>query len=185
MSVLILGGRPGSGKSAAVKRILQGYSGELENIKPTKLVNAVYVPSQKLHVLGKYDEGETFPGTDRLSMAVQPKAVEWIGANRDEKILLEGDRLFNSKFVSTLLEAGIDVHVWILECSEEALQNRYKQRGSNQSEKFLKGRATKVNNMIEFCSGTLGDAEFKVVTNEREEDSERLSEDIRKFFKLV
>ena len=31
-----------------------------------------------IYILGKYEEGEVFAGTDRMSMAVQPEAIKFL-----------------------------------------------------------------------------------------------------------
>lgn len=142
MSVLLIGGRPGTGKSTLVSRFLNNK--ETETLQLAPLVKAVHLVEEDIYVLGTYEEGESFPGTDRLSMAVQPKATEWLKSNPDKKVLLEGDRLFNLKFITSLEDSGIDFQVLVLEVSEQELVERYRRRGSNQSEKFLKGRKTKV-----------------------------------------
>jgi hypothetical protein len=99
-------------------------------------------------VLGKYEEGETFAGTDRLSMAVQPIAQEFASETK-ANLLFEGDRIFNQSFLEFCMKLpGIDLQVVYLKAPKSILEQRYKERGSDQSEQFLKGRETKYSNIL-------------------------------------
>ena len=115
---------------------------------PAKLVTAMYNPDRDLYVLGKYDEGETFAGTDRLSMAVQPPLQEWI-ASHNCNILFEGDRVFNQSFLEFCMGLpNTELQVVYLKAPKDLLEQRYKDRGSDQSEQFLRGRETKYSNIL-------------------------------------
>ena len=97
-------------------------------------------------VLGKYEEGEVFSGTDRLSMAVSPKAVEFLSTKPDEVIVGEGDRLNNAGFFEA---AGDGLTIIHLTVSDEERERRYKERGSDQSDKFIQTVRTKCSNILE------------------------------------
>jgi hypothetical protein len=86
--IIAVGGVPGSGKTTLFRKYMEDKS--WTECAPAKLVVASYNTDRDLYVLGKYDEGETFAGTDRLSMAVQPPLQEWI-ASHNCNILFEGD----------------------------------------------------------------------------------------------
>ena len=107
----------------------------------------MYCKELDLYVLGKYEEGELFAGTDRLSMAVQPIAQEFV-QNCKSNILFEGDRLTNFKFYDFLLTQDAKVEFIVLTVSDETMKQRYKDRGSDQSDTFLKGRETKIGNIL-------------------------------------
>jgi len=67
MKVIAIGGEPGSGKSTLMKEIISKYNW-LKVYDEVKLVP--YLQYDCNYILGKYDDGETFSGTDRMSMAV-------------------------------------------------------------------------------------------------------------------
>ena len=73
--ILAVIGRPGVGKTTLFKKFIE--SKNWENKELIKLVPSLYNEELDLHILGKYEEGEVFAGTDRMSMAVMPAAVEF------------------------------------------------------------------------------------------------------------
>ena len=95
MKLIYLIGLPGCGKSTVMKEFMSRYNDWVTN-RPIDLLDSH--TSGNLRVLGKYEEGETFSGTDRLSMAVAPKAIEYYSEQRDEVVIGEGDRLNNGGF---------------------------------------------------------------------------------------
>lgn len=138
-------GVPGTGKSTLMRKFLGEY--EWDVVTPVQLLNSLYCKELDLYVFGKYEDGEVFPGTDKLSMAVQPVATEFI---RDSKsnFLFEGDRLTSQKFFDFLIELpDTDAKLFVLEADQKTLQGRYSERGSDQSETFLRGRETKISNV--------------------------------------
>ena len=68
--IVAVGGQPGTGKTTLFRKYMESKS--WKTVEPAKLVSAMYNEELDLYILGKYQEGETFAGTDRLSMAVQP-----------------------------------------------------------------------------------------------------------------
>jgi ribose 1,5-bisphosphokinase PhnN len=117
-------------------------------VEPAKLVSALYNPERDLYILGKYEPNETFAGTDRLSMAVQPPMQEWI-ASHNCNVLFEGDRIFNQSFLEFAMGLpDTDLQIVYLKAPKEMLEQRYKDRGSDQSEQFLRGRETKYSNLL-------------------------------------
>lgn len=138
-------GVPGTGKSTLTKAWMKQFSPVWKREEPAKLVVAEHSVEKNTYVLGKYDEGETFPGTDRLSMAVQPAAIEWIKSDTGANIFFEGDRLGTQSFCEFLADLpDTEFSILHLEADERTLDVRYKQRGSDQSEQFLRGRQTKI-----------------------------------------
>jgi len=142
MKVIYIIGLPGTGKTTLMKRFMKQY--DWTPHRPIDLLDSHI--SGNIRVLGKYEEGETFSGTDRLSMAVSPRAVEFIQSKPDEVIIGEGDRLNNKTFLSA---CGEDLTIIHLEVDDETRERRYKERGSNQSEKFIQTVRTKVSNVID------------------------------------
>lgn len=144
--IIAIGGVPGTGKTTLMRKFME-QNNSWEQCSPAELLTAEYNKKLDLYVLGKYEEGDVFAGTDKLSMAVQPKIQKWI-QSCDSNIIFEGDRIFNKSFFDFLLkEPEIQLLLIFLKSSQETLIKRYKQRGSNQSETFLKGRETKYNNI--------------------------------------
>jgi len=143
--IIAVGGNPGSGKTTLFRKFMENKQWEMYK---DKLVHSHFNAEYNLHILGRYDDGETFAGTDRLSMAVQPQLQSWCISNT-HNILFEGDRVFNSSFLefcSKLPDTTLEIIY--LNVEKTTLQERYKERNSNQSEKFLQGRETKYNNIL-------------------------------------
>jgi broad-specificity NMP kinase len=144
--LIAVGGQPGTGKTTLFRKFIEGKN--WIEVEPAKLVSALYNEEMDLYILGKYQEGETFAGTDRLSMAVQPELQKWIQAHNCN-ILFEGDRVFNQSFLEFAMGLpNTDLQVVYLKTTKEVLEQRYKDRGSDQSEQFLRGRETKYSNLL-------------------------------------
>ena len=63
--------------------------------------------------------------------------------------MFEGDRIFNQSFLEFCMGLkNVDLQVVHLTVPETMLTERYAERGSEQSETFLKGRATKYSNLL-------------------------------------
>jgi broad-specificity NMP kinase len=144
--LIAVGGQPGTGKTTLFRKFMEGK--DWMDVSPVKLVNASYNTERDLYILGKYEEGETFAGTDRLSMAVQPEMQKWIQTHNCN-ILFEGDRIFNQSFLEFAMGLpNTDLQVVYLKAPKDILEQRYKDRGSDQSEQFLRGRETKYSNLL-------------------------------------
>jgi broad-specificity NMP kinase len=144
--LIAVGGQPGTGKTTLFRKFMEGK--DWMDVAPVKLVNASYNTERDLYILGKYEEGQIFAGTDRLSMAVQPPLQEWL-ASHNCNILFEGDRIFNQSFLEFAMGLpNTDLQVVYLKAPKEILEQRYKDRGSDQSEQFLRGRETKYSNLL-------------------------------------
>lgn len=144
--IIAVGGVPGTGKTTLFRKYMEDK--QWVETAPAKLVTAMYNVDKDLYILGKYDDGETFAGTDRLSMAVQPPLQEWI-ASHNCNILFEGDRVFNQSFLEFCMGLpNTELQVVYLKAPKDLLEQRYKDRGSDQSEQFLRGRETKYSNIL-------------------------------------
>ena len=144
--LIAVGGSPGTGKTTLFRKYMEDKN--FQPLEPAKLVSAMYNTERDLYVLGKYEEGETFAGTDRLSMAVQPAVQEWI-ASHNCNVLFEGDRIFNQSFLEFAMGLpDTELHIVFLSAPKDILEQRYKDRGSDQSEQFLRGRETKYSNLL-------------------------------------
>jgi broad-specificity NMP kinase len=144
--LIAVGGSPGTGKTTLFRKYMENKN--FQPIEPAKLVTAMYNTERDLYILGKYEEGEVFAGTDRLSMAVQPAMQEWI-ASHNCNILFEGDRIFNQSFLEFAMGLpDTELHIVFLNAPKAVLEQRYQDRGSDQSEQFLRGRETKYSNLL-------------------------------------
>lgn len=144
--LIAVGGSPGTGKTTLFRKYMEGK--DFQPVEPAKLVSANYNTERDLYILGKYEEGEVFAGTDRLSMAVQPAMQEWIKSHNCN-VLFEGDRIFNQSFLEFAMGLpDTELHIVFLSAPKEVLQQRYQDRGSDQSEQFLRGRETKYSNLM-------------------------------------
>lgn len=121
--------------------VTQTYMGR----EPTKRETPVIV-------IGRYDEPHKYPGTDRLSMACQPRVIRFIKRRLDKaSILFEGDRLGNISMLEQLVADGHDVELIHLYLRDEWLNKRRAEQRQDQNEKFWKSRNTKVNNLTKWA----------------------------------
>ena len=169
MKIFAIGGEPGSGKTTLMKEII-GYFGVEPKYDSFKLVP--YLQKDNIYVLGKYEEGEVFSGTDRMSMAVQPEAIKFLETLPSDSIVLyEGDRLFTASFLEHCLEK-YDLKIIYLSTTKDIRTERYKERGSNQNETWLQGRETKISNIM--TNMNLMFSTFKYPNNTKEEQKHAL-----------
>ena len=172
---MIIGGEPAVGKSTIVKKVLKKH----EDLKPIKYKTLAAHRSKKDKIIyfGIYDGGK-FDGTDRLSMSVQPEAIAFLEKKREKyekyTILLEGDRLFNQKFITQLKERDFCYGIFIITADEEVKMDRHEDREDTQTEKFLVGRKTKVKNII-------GKNDVIKIKNNNKKDLKEAVSIIRKF----
>ena len=143
--IIALGGEPGAGKSTLMKKVIEKL-GITETDTSVKLVP--FLKKDNVYILGKYEEGEVFSGTDRLSMACQPEVVKFLNTiPEDSVVYFEGDRLFNGSF----LEYCVNNHktrIIYLKTDKKIRLERYEERGSNQNDVWLQGRETKISNIL-------------------------------------
>jgi len=145
VKIIAIGGEPGAGKSTLMRKIIDQY--KIDEFKDDfKLVP--YHQKDNLYVLGKYEDDQVFAGTDRMSMAVQPEAIKFLSSIPDNSIVLfEGDRLFNNSFLEHCND-NFDLSIIYLSTQKKERELRYESRGSNQDETWLRGRETKVANIL-------------------------------------
>jgi shikimate kinase len=137
-------GAPGTGKSTLMKEWMSRWDWSYDR---DGLVD--HYVSGDLIVLGKYEDGEVFGGTDKLSMSVAPEVVEFLDKHQKSIVLFEGDRLTSKKFFNTVLEKGWNLRIVALDVPKEERERRYAERGSNQDPTWLQGRISKVENIVE------------------------------------
>jgi len=140
---IAIGGVPATGKTTLVKEILKRYT--YRNFK-FGLLRGHFIDKLNLVVMGIYSE-DVFSGTDKLSMAVNKDFIKYVLLKK-RNILFEGDRLFSLNNLE-LIKKHYKTHIILLENDSSILNLRHKERNDKQSEKFIKGRYTKIKNITE------------------------------------
>lgn len=173
---IAIGGIPGTGKSTIIKNLLEMHKNigvvDIEPLTPAKTLDGLKLGVNHF-IVGKYapyyETDETFPGTDRLSMSVQPVFLKF-ARETDMNIVFEGDRLFTGSCLEELEEIfGENLKIVILTAEDEVLQERYKKRGSDQPAKFINSRKTKVTNITSNFS-LMDNIEYIDTTNISQEE---------------
>lgn len=143
-------GEPGAGKSWLVERwIGAGTPDVLEGVPVIWHCAAAVCQLGAPH--------PTFPGTDRLSMAIQRAAVSLIRQAPAPVLLGEGDRLATRPFLEALREAAsASVLVRVDSPPELAASRRAERAGSSPRPSWVLGRRTKVARLAEWWSGAGG-----------------------------
>ena len=168
--IIAMGGEPATGKSTIMKKFISTLE-PMASIETVKLVPSLYDLKNDLVILGKYEDGQMFGGTDRYSMAVQPAAVRFVEGS-ESNILFEGDRLFNQSFLEFLADLpDTELTILYIEADSAIVEHRHVDRGDTQSETFIKGRKTKYENLR---SNFVLMPYTKVMKNNTQEDLENV-----------
>jgi hypothetical protein len=148
-------GIPGTGKTTIVRKLI-AY---LKIVAVDHKICAGWVPNQRFElctskvwrILGVFNDAPTTyaEGTDKMSMGVQPHFTAWI--EHRGNLVIEGDRLANVKTLKVLKSNGYEIIVYALSTDAQTLALRYAKRGSQQNCKFIKGRITKIANLVRYC----------------------------------
>lgn len=135
-------GVPGSGKSTFTETLLNGRAPDSEALQPFQ-----HRHYGSVVMLGGGRNG--FPGTDTLSLNVQPGVLRWLRDTESQLVYGEGDRLANDKFFSGAKAAGWNLTVAYLAVPEWEAEARRAARGSTQNASWVRGRETKVLRLVE------------------------------------
>jgi len=148
--IIAVGGVPAVGKSSIILKFFDNKS-KWRKFK-FGLVRGHYNTEDKFMVIGKYLNNKKFQGTDLLSMAVYEDFKKFIQKKYDYHIIFEGDRLF-TKSILEFIEKIDNLYVVIIH--SKFTEDRHKKRGDTQTEKFIKGRETKIKNIskLKFKNG--------------------------------
>jgi energy-coupling factor transporter ATP-binding protein EcfA2 len=147
---LYLIGQPGAGKTTLLRKALEGCNPH-NIVKP--FAHRLYhqngvAPTEEIGVQLGHDRFP-FGGTDTLSMAVQPRVVEWLRETQYTHLVAEGDRLGNEKFFRSVRDLGFTLTVgWLSTPDRVAAERRAYRAGvcgtAAQNPAWLKGRVNKV-----------------------------------------
>jgi len=173
MTVLLVGGAPCSGKSTVMRGIIKEM-GSAVNVEPIPLFSC-----QKhgdILVMGRYPEGETYGGTDRLSYGTISKFRNFINQEipNYRHIIVEGDRFFRAPDVEWVLD-NHDAKVYILTVDLEEENRRHEERGDNQNKTWLQGRRSVISNIL---TNFFLMSRIEVRSNQTLEDSENIKQEI-------
>lgn len=161
MRILFIIGDPGCGKSSLVLKMLQSFGSYTAH----RYGLLDYMEFSDVIVLGKYNSGDLFGGTDKLSNAVIDDAERFLEVNR-KLILLEGDRLANTRFIDRCKALG-ELRLVTLKLNAALLQERREARafeyGKTQNPTWLAGRESKVRNLQRLFNAEV----WQVDTNEQ------------------
>lgn len=152
--IIAIGGEPATGKTTLMNLLISRLGGN-QSFKKFSYgrLKGMFSVKENILIFGLYD-GQMFSGTDRLSMAVMPDAVKFMESEhignefKDTVMIFEGDRLFNVRFLLTCRKVA-PTAIMVLETSQETKDQRHIKRGDNQSEGWLRGRKTKIKNILE------------------------------------
>lgn len=139
--LIYLIGVPGCGKTTLFSELTQQWAYYVADapFAHTRYENGIIE-------LGK--KRTTFGGTDTLSMSVQPKVLQWLLQDKPDIVIGEGDRLANAKFFTGVRKLGYSLRVYFLNTPSYLVDERRAERGSNQNPTWLRGRETKVQNLV-------------------------------------
>jgi hypothetical protein len=146
-NLLYVVGYPGSGKTTAVSTAL---GDEIVSVEREPFAHTVYAAS----IVELGFRRESFGGTDCLAMGVQPKVTQWLLGDAPAKlygcsmVIGEGDRLGNGKFFQSVYNMGWRLTLVHLALPEVSARQRAWERGSRFNESWLKGRISKVDNLV-------------------------------------
>lgn len=142
-------GEPASGKTTLMKEII-AKTENWQHLKYKKL-RMMMNKKRKVFIFGIYGSEGIFQGTDLLSMAVQPDAIEFVrkysSKYPDAVFLTEGDRLNNQKFYNAIKDLKIKHKIFCLSVDPEIKRLRHIQRNDTQSDRFKQAIKTKITNI--------------------------------------
>ena len=176
--IIMIGGIPCSGKSSLTRSIINSM-GSGEMLEPMKLFTCQ--KHDDILVIGRYEEGQDFGGTDRLSYGTINKFRDFINQEvpKYKHLAVEGDRFFRAKDIEWVLDTH-EAICYILTVSAEEEKRRHLERQDTQTEKWLQGRRSQISN-IQTNFALMGRIEIR--QNETMEDSENLKSEILKWLK--
>lgn len=173
MDLIYMIGAPGIGKSTLMRELTKNCD---RYEVPGKPAYDALLKEGKIAGVELGRRRENFSGTDALPMDAHPRALEWIGQAPFPLVLAEGQRLGTLAFFRAAHESGYNVHVLALDSPPEVSARRRAQRGSSQSESWVKGATTRAAHLLQKA---LSSGLFDVAILDAENSPQRLAEDAR------
>lgn len=163
MKTLAIIGPPAVGKTTLMRQLMLELGGIRSSGRFGLLDYTGVMENRNIFVLGKYEEGEIFAGTDKLSHSVLPDAKRFVEEVEDNAVIIfEGDRLANASFLTTCKQrcTGLaDFRLVLLTLNPALLKERRDARafeyGKQQNPTWLAGRDSKVKNLRNQFDGEL------------------------------
>lgn len=170
-------GPPGVGKTSALRELL---GEEYKTIHPEDNKAVKFTVNNELCFTGHYGTG-TFDGSDTVPMHGASICIDWWKENilpdtKYKATIFDGDR-FSTNPCKTSLEAleGVRVLCVYMGASQETLDSRRSERGSNQDPVWLKGRESKCRNFADKFKPA-ENALFDMFGGDAEEEEDRCIE---------
>ncbi len=143
-------GEPATGKTTLVRALIASLATHVGQYEKYGTLEYLTLRTGVV-VLGRYT-GETFDGTDKLSMNVVVDAEKWLAEKGPlfTTMVFEGDRLFCARWIRACIESGAACRFIQLSFSPAVFSRRYRVRreaGNAQKISFIKGRRTKYANL--------------------------------------
>ena len=149
MEITIIGGVPCTGKTTLMRKIKTELLINKKLDDQDMNILKGYQDKKKENVIFGLYEGDLFDGTDKLSMAVQPQAIDWLhkADTKIKNVFIEGDRLFKPSFIKACKNITSRVRIIVLEAGQETLDYRHATRKDEQSKEWLIAKKTTVDNI--------------------------------------
>ena len=147
--MIIVGiGQSGSGKTTYFKEryVKPPISHVEDEICP-------YTVADGIALIGRYNIGKRTEGTDSLSYSILPKLIQQVEVltKKYPIIIVEGDRINNTRFFEYLVKSGQQVHLILFTCPLETSVKRLEAAGSKITLPFIKTTKTKsLNNFMKY-----------------------------------
>ena len=141
---IAIGVVPATGKSNLINTLYNNIN-KNNNFK-SGLIRGHHIKEYNLLIVGIYNTFKKFKGTDLLSMSAHNDFKKLIDLNK-YNIIFEGDRLFSNSILE-YVKNTYNLTTIVLTADENILKDRHKDRNDSQTDKFLKGRKTKIENII-------------------------------------
>lgn len=140
-AILYLMGIPGSGKTTLLNAALGDVPEQIFKwpVGDPKPAFTAYPGGAQIG----YAEG-IFGGTDRLSMNIQPRVLDWMQETPHVRLCAEGDRLCNASFFAAVIQMGWRLSVVWLDTPLDIAAARRDARGTRQNRSWVAGRITKI-----------------------------------------
>lgn len=168
MRIVAIAGYPCSGKTTFMRRLIESLGGLPERSERKRglldyhLIHPTQTSYGDIVVFGKYAKDDVFGGTDKLSMAVEADAEEFVSRPPAgiEAALFEGDRLATPAFLRHInSQKHLHLRLIVLQIKPELLKERRADRsfevGKEQDATWLKGRESKVDSLRQNFFGEL------------------------------